>query len=160
MLTIDKRRGLLDENKLSSRIRLIDLAIATQCTPTYFETDEASLVGTPLYASLNVHSGKKAGFRDDLESLGYVIAELLIQLTSGDSSKQLPWNNGKSDDEIWSIKKTLVENKNSTFYRQYCISSCSLNDLSSSSSFRIQVQVSRLHIFLHLTSSSLAKSPK
>jgi len=118
MLTIDKRRGLLDENKLSSRIRLIDLAIATQCTPTYFETDEASLVGTPLYASLNVHSGKKAGFRDDLESLGYVIAELLIQLTSGDSSKQLPWNNGKSDDEIWSIKKTLVENKNSTFYAQ------------------------------------------
>jgi len=124
MLTIDnatakvKAGSTLDENGLASRIRLIDLAIATQWTPMYCETDEANLIGTPLYASLNVHSGKKASFRDDLEALGYVLAELIIQLNSGDPSKKLPWSRGKSDNDIGSIKKSLVENKKSVFYAQ------------------------------------------
>jgi serine/threonine protein kinase len=126
MLTIDaaaatakaKAGSTTLENELASRIRLIDLAIATQWTPMYYETDEADFNGTPLYASLNVHSGKKASFRDDLEAVGYVLAELIIQLNSGDPSKKLPWSHGKSDRDIGSIKKSLVEDKNSDFYAQ------------------------------------------
>ncbi|OEU16448.1 hypothetical protein FRACYDRAFT_162281, partial [Fragilariopsis cylindrus CCMP1102] len=126
MLTIDaaaaiakaKAGSTILENEVASRIRLIDLAIATQWTPMYCETDEADFNGTPLYASLNVHSGKKASFRDDLEALGYVLAELIIQLNSGDPSKKLPWSHGKSDGDIGSIKKLLVEDKSSDFYAQ------------------------------------------
>lgn len=107
------------EEKLASRIRLIDLALATQWTSAYRETNEAeSLVGTPLYASLNVHAGTKSSYRDDLESLGYVIAELLSQLYAGDTSKQLPWFQGKSDNDIASIKKAQVDDPNSDFYHQ------------------------------------------
>lgn len=121
MLTISvagARAGSTEVKRLASRIRLIDLAMVTQWTKLYSDTDEADFNGTPLYASLNVHSGKKASFRDDLEALGYVLAELLIQLNSGDPSKQLPWSHGKSDDDIWSIKKAFVENENSEFYAQ------------------------------------------
>mmetsp|Transcript_57968 Transcript_57968/g.64786 ORF Transcript_57968/g.64786 Transcript_57968/m.64786 type:complete len:586 (-) Transcript_57968:1179-2936(-) len=122
MLTIISAAGARAEStevkRLASRIRLIDLAMVTQWTKMYSDTDEADFNGTPLYASLNVHSGKKASFRDDLEALGYVLAELLIQLNSGDPSKQLPWSHGKSDDDIWSIKKAFVEDENSEFYEQ------------------------------------------
>ncbi|VEU34511.1 unnamed protein product [Pseudo-nitzschia multistriata] len=120
MLTLDKgATGSTPEEKLASRIRLIDLAIATQWTTMYCETDEGGdLIGTPLYSSLNVHSGKKTSFRDDLESLGYVIAEILMQLYSGDQSKQLPWSSGKSDEDIGSMKQSLVGDKESEFYRQ------------------------------------------
>ena len=107
------------EKKIASRIRLIDLALATQWTTMYYETDEGdSLIGTPLYSSLNNHAGKKTSFRDDLESLGYVIAELLTQLYSGDPSKQLPWSKGKSDEDIGSMKEALVDDERSEFYRQ------------------------------------------
>jgi len=120
MLALDTRAtGSTLEQKLASRIRLIDLAIAAQWTTMYCETDDGGvLVGTPLYASLNVHSGKKTSFRDDLESLGYVIAELLTQLYSGDPSKELPWSKGKSDEDIGSIKQSLVEDETSEFYLQ------------------------------------------
>lgn len=112
-----KASGSTVEGKLASRIRLIDLAMATQWTSMYKETDSGDcLIGTPFYASLNLHSGKKSAFRDDLESLGYVIAEILTQLYCGDSSKQLPWSHGKSDDEIGAIKRSLVEDETSGFY--------------------------------------------
>jgi len=118
MLTLPaKASGSTLEGKLASRIRLIDLAMATQWTTMYKETDIGDcLIGTPLYASLNLHSGKKSAFRDDLESLGYVIAEMLTQLYCGDSSKQLPWSHGKSDDEIGAIKQSLVKDETSNFY--------------------------------------------
>lgn len=117
MLTLDGGSGTTLEKKLASRIRLIDLAMATQWTTMYRESDEGEgLVGTPLYASLNCHSGKKTSFRDDLESLGYVISEILTQLYGGDPSKQLPWNNGKSDEDVGDQKQSLVEDEKSEFY--------------------------------------------
>ena len=120
MLTLgSKASGSTLEKEIASRIRLIDLAMTQQWTRLYYETDTAeSLVGTPLYASLNLHSGKKTSFRDDLESLGYIIAEILTQLYSGDPSKQLPWSKGKSDKDIGSMKQSFVENRNSKFYLQ------------------------------------------
>eukprot|EP00536_Pseudo-nitzschia_multiseries_P005504 jgi/Psemu1/12707/gm1.12707_g len=123
------------EERLASRIRLIDLAIATQWTTMYCEDDGnnnagssgggggGTIVGTPLYASLNVHAGKKSGFRDDLESLGYVLAELLIQLASGgggglqqSQQVQLPWSGGTSDDDVWERKKQAMLD-DGEFYR-------------------------------------------
>lgn len=105
------------ENDLASRIRLIDLAMVTQWTPSYRENSESSdLIGTPLYASLNVHGGQKASFRDDLEALGYIIAELIHQLVSGDDTTQLPWAKGSSDHEIGAIKEEQVNNWESDFY--------------------------------------------
>lgn len=120
MLTLGEgQSGSTIEKKLASRIRLLDLAMAAQWTSMYRETDIGdSLIGTPLYASLNVHNGKKSSFRDDLESLGYILAELLIQLHYGDPSKQLPWSEGKSDEDIGSMKESLVEDKDSEFYHQ------------------------------------------
>ena len=119
MLTLaSKASGSSLEAKLASRIRLIDLAMATQWNRMYYEVDTGEMIGTPLYASLNLHSGKKTSFRDDLESLGYVIAELLTQLYSGDPSKQLPWSKGRSDEDIGSMKESLVDDTKSQFYRQ------------------------------------------
>ena len=55
MLASGNGQGSSPEEKLASRIRLLDLALATQWTSTYRETIEAeNLVGTPLYASLKI----------------------------------------------------------------------------------------------------------
>jgi serine/threonine protein kinase len=106
------------EDELAARIRLIDLALASQYTPMYKSDKNASdIVGTPLYASLNVHDGKKPLYRDDLEALGYVIAELLIKINAGDSTKKLPWSYGTSDDDIGNKKRELVEDPGSVFYK-------------------------------------------
>jgi len=105
------------EKSLASRVRMIDLALVSQWTPSYRETTESNdIIGTPLYSSLNVHNGQKASFRDDLEALGYIIAELIHQLVSGDDKKQLPWASGSSDDEIGMIKKEQLRNRKSDFY--------------------------------------------
>jgi len=120
MLTIDSGTNSLNlESSLASRIRLIDLALATQWTTMYYETDDGGgLIGTPLYASLNLHAGKKTSFRDDLESLGYVIAEIVTQLYAKNPLKQLPWSREKSDKDIGSMKHSLVNNEKSEFYTE------------------------------------------
>jgi serine/threonine protein kinase len=118
MLAPGEGDGMTLEEKLASRIRLLDLAMADQYNNMYLDDEQGGMVGTPLYASLNVHANKKATRRDDLEAVGYVVAELLTQLSSGDPSKQLPWSNGKSDEEIGEIKRAMVSDPNSLFYKQ------------------------------------------
>lgn len=112
-----KEKGSV-ETKLASRVRLIDLALCTQWTPSYRETSASpELLGTPLYASLNLHNGQKSSFRDDLEALGYVISELVLKLASGDETQQLPWAKEGSDEDIGTVKEEQVENPKSEFYR-------------------------------------------
>jgi hypothetical protein len=107
--------------KLASRIRILDLALVQPWTSigSHRSNDGTpGVVGTPLYASLNLHNGETPSRRDDLEALGYVIAELVMKLASGDASAELPWRGGKSDDEIGKLKLDHVNNINSDFYNK------------------------------------------
>jgi serine/threonine protein kinase len=115
----DERK--LSADQIASRIRILDLALVQRWNEigSHRPNDGAkTLVGTPMYASLNVHNGDTPSRRDDLEALGYVIAELLMKLASGDTAKQLPWSSGKSDEEIGMLKEQQIENAQSQFYKQ------------------------------------------
>eukprot|EP00980_Cylindrotheca_fusiformis_P007206 scaffold1525_cov142-Cylindrotheca_fusiformis.AAC.6 len=121
MLAPGKGKGSTQVQKLASRIRILDLALVQPWSSigSHRSNEGTScLAGTPLYASINIHNGETPSRRDDFESLGYVIAEILMKLSSGDESKQLPWSNGKSDEEIGSIKQDCLNNTNSEFFNQ------------------------------------------
>ena len=111
-------------NNVSELVRLIDFGLVERyndMSESKHRADahpDAPLVGTPTYASLNVSSGHTPSRRDDLESLGYVLAELillLIQIASGrdtgkrkkkndNSNDALPWSHATSDDDLYQIK--------------------------------------------------------
>ena len=120
-------RGATSKSKKSSsdvsqRVRLIDFGLIERygdmSTSKIRENafPDAPLVGTPTYASLFVHSGNTASRRDDLEALGYVIAELILMLVGsggengsttnkkGKKKKILPWEHATSDEELFKIK--------------------------------------------------------
>ena len=59
------------------RIYLIDYGMAKRFDK--YEQPRA-LVGSQMYASVNIHKGLPYGRRDDLESLGYLIAHLFYYL--------------------------------------------------------------------------------
>ena len=121
MLSAGTGKGSNPEAKLASRIRILDLALVQPwASLDGHRTNDGGkgLAGTPLYASLNVHAGETISRRDDLEALGYVMAELIIKIASGNAALQLPWSNGQSDEEIHSQKAAHVNNVNSTFYKQ------------------------------------------
>lgn len=121
MLSCDNGKGSTIEAKLASRIRLLDLALVQPwASMDGHRTNDGGkgLAGTPLYASLNVHAGETVSRRDDLEALGYVMAELIIKIVSGNASLQLPWSEGQSDEEIGNLKAAQVNRPNSTFYKQ------------------------------------------
>jgi serine/threonine protein kinase len=104
---------------LESRIRILDLALVVPWVSiSDHRTNEGStMAGTPMYVSLNVHKGETASRRDDLEALGYLIAELLMQIACGKPSPDLlPWSAGKSDEEIGDIKEGQVNDLESRFY--------------------------------------------
>lgn len=104
---------------LESRIRILDLALVIPWVSiSAHRTNEGStMAGTPMYVSLNVHKGETASRRDDLEALGYLIVELLMQIACGKPSTDLlPWSAGKSDEEIGDIKEGQVNDLESRFY--------------------------------------------
>lgn len=121
MLSSDAGKGSGTAAKLASRIRILDLALVKMWASIgshRANEGTSTLEGTPLFASLNVHNGETPSRRDDLEALGYVIAELIMKLASGNPAMELPWSNGRSDEEIGKIKAAQVENANSEFYKQ------------------------------------------
>jgi serine/threonine protein kinase len=73
----------------------------------------APMVGTPLYASLNVLRGHSPSRRDDLEAMAYVLADLLLLSASKNPmsfSSLLPWRNGTSDEDILLLKEESLKN--------------------------------------------------
>lgn len=94
----------------------------------YTQNDESSssssIVGTARYMSINVHQGKVYGWRDDMESLGYVFIYLL--------TGSLPWQGQRAATKrlqmkrIYQLKEkskeTLCKNLPSAMgkYMEYC----------------------------------------
>ena len=118
---------------LASRLRLLDVALVAPYQPRGGHRPDdgiGEIIGTPLYSSLNVHDLHTPSRRDDVESVGYVIAELIIRIVAasqGDASQYesknampsyLPWSQQSSDQAIGDMKAKEVRNLNSTFYQR------------------------------------------
>jgi serine/threonine protein kinase len=113
-----------DGKTLAEKIRMIDFALIQLVRGIDGRRPNegtSSIVGTPLYSSLNVHDGQTHSRRDDLEALGYVVGELLIKLIAaangGDANKaHLPWSDGTSDEHIGKLKKKELTSTKSAFF--------------------------------------------
>jgi serine/threonine protein kinase len=105
---------------LEKTIRMIDLGLMqTYGSPSgHRPNDSSGMVGTPLYASLNLHDGNTPSRRDDLEAIGYVISELCLRVLGDgdDEDAALPWSAGKSDDEIKKIKEACMTKPGSKLF--------------------------------------------
>jgi serine/threonine protein kinase len=84
-----------DKNKT---LHLIDYGISVYTEKCEVQTNRSSIIGTPIYCSLNVHLGEAYGRRDDLESLGYT----LMWFMDG----ELDWETDEND--IISSKKKYL----------------------------------------------------
>ena len=115
---------------LADRIRLIDFGLVEKYRDLSrggHREDahpDAQFVGTPEYASINVLGGHTPSRRDDLEAVGYVLADLLIRAvrygtgtksgSSTGSKKQqqmdiFPWSSCQSDEDVLDLKLAEVE---------------------------------------------------
>ncbi|GAX17446.1 hypothetical protein FisN_5Hh094 [Fistulifera solaris] len=119
------------EGSVAERLRMVDLALLKDIMDSNGKHGAnegmTSLRGTPLYASINAHELQTISRRDDIESLLYLLAELVIVVyaTHTDpkalwykSGSFLPWSNGKSDADIFQQKKQNLTNKSSEFYNR------------------------------------------
>ncbi|TPX55080.1 hypothetical protein PhCBS80983_g05616 [Powellomyces hirtus] len=96
-------------------IYLVDLGLATYYTdktgrhiaPKKPEFKK-SKTGTARYASINVHKGRQHTRRDDIESLGYLIVELV--------KGRLPWTNMRAMTSHEGWKKTLAMKEDTLLY--------------------------------------------
>jgi serine/threonine protein kinase len=124
-----------DIGALAQRLRLVDFGLSQlRIDPMngkhYANVKQGSLVGTPLYASRHVHDGDTCARRDDVESIGIVIAELLIRIhatlegTAHEYEKTkiegyLPWANaGNCDEVIGEAKAEMMKDIRSPFYKR------------------------------------------
>ena len=131
------------QEEQTQRIRLIDFGLlepikdATNNKHRINSYPNGQFVGTPIYASLNVLNGHTVSRRDDLESVGYVIVELILQLMDGRKCIQtkkgrnncldmnqvkmdlLPWNTPSvsSDEEIYTLKKNAMNETNGDIWK-------------------------------------------
>lgn len=120
------------EKNMADRIRLLDLGLIQSLVSFdgFRKNDSGKeLQGTPMYASLNLHDGNTPSRRDDLESIGYLIAELVIrcqalvqgtadQYESSRIPSYLPWSQEPSEEALGKMKRAEVKNSRSTFYQR------------------------------------------
>lgn len=117
------------EGSVAERMRMVDLALLRDMMNEYGKhaanEQASSMRGTPLYASLNVHELQSPSRRDDIESLVFMLAEMVIAVRAAHTEPKpewyktesfLPWSNGKSDDDIFEQKKKNLEDRSSELY--------------------------------------------
>eukprot|EP00934_Nitzschia_sp_Nitz4_P003652 Nitzschia sp. Nitz4//scaffold75_size92586//87654//89943//NITZ4_004872-RA/size92586-augustus-gene-0.84-mRNA-1//1//CDS//3329557756//3642//frame0 len=116
------KKGTTVAQNLAARVRILDLAMVQLWVSAYssHRSNESTsgVVGTPLFASLNVHRGETPSRRDDLEALGYVILDLILKVTFNSMSKELPWSKGGSDDEIAALKADVMDDKKHSLWKK------------------------------------------
>jgi serine/threonine protein kinase len=115
---------------IADRIRMIDFGLVQSFKDAVKNKHRMDMfpngpvVGTPVYASLNVLSGHTISRRDDLESCFYLLVELLLQIVAYQSDNNntqssrrkiqmdlLPWSKGKSDEEIKKLKEDTMSDQ-------------------------------------------------
>jgi serine/threonine protein kinase len=91
-------------NKIKS-IYIIDFGFCkTYLLKENTELRSSSLIGSPMYASINAHKLMDLTRRDDLESLGYMLAYFYL------GSLEWEGNNALTNNEYIYLKSKLVEN--------------------------------------------------
>ena len=111
---------------LAERIRMIDLGLMESSKDVMKnkhrmnQFPNGQVVGTPVYASLNVLNGHTVSRRDDLEACIYVLIEFILALQHVDACNGkktmedlalLPWTKAKSDEEIKVMKERAMDDK-------------------------------------------------
>lgn len=101
---------IAESSRTAPRICMVDLGLVdTYAGVGGHRPNEGSgtPVGTPLYVSLNVQGGDTPSRRDDMEALGYMLADLRLRLIGNKSL--LPWAKARSDEELFDTKlKTMT----------------------------------------------------
>ena len=106
----------------AERIRMIDFGLLESNKDVMNNKHRANqhpdgqLVGTPVYASLNVLNGHTVSRRDDIEACVYVLMEFILQITAcsqgnRDLEDLLPWSKARSDEEIRKMKEDALDAK-------------------------------------------------
>jgi serine/threonine protein kinase len=78
-----------------------------------------SFIGTPNYASLNIHNGYEGSRRDDMISIGYILYYL--------SEKSLPWENMVDIKDMIELKMGQLNSNEGNMIVDYIISSYQLS---------------------------------
>jgi serine/threonine protein kinase len=120
--------GVVTDASLAASVRLIDLGLAMSFKGSANERT-GGLMGNALYASLNVHESETPSRRDDVQSILFLIANMVLTVQAidlgkaplygkGDRASHLPWSQENSDEGVGAAKRALVLNEDSDFYQQ------------------------------------------
>ena len=98
---------LLGTGENAMKVHLIDFGLAKKVEIDSLVLETAKFFGTPLFASINSHYKEELSYRDDLESLCYVIAFLL--------NGNLPWSLADHRDHL-AVARTKSTTTNSELF--------------------------------------------
>jgi serine/threonine protein kinase len=112
---------------LADALRLIDLGLFQARSATNGVIKGP--VGNALYASLNVHEMNTPSRRDDVQSILFLIADIVLTVQAidqekappygkGDRASHLPWSLGNSGEAVGAAKRAHVLDAASDFFKQ------------------------------------------
>jgi serine/threonine protein kinase len=119
--------GAVTDASLADALRLIDLGLVKALGGT--NDGIKGLVGNALYVSLNVHEMNTPSRRDDVQSILFLIADMVLTVQAIDQEKapsygqgnrasHFPWSLGNSDEAVGAAKRANVLDKASKFFEQ------------------------------------------
>jgi serine/threonine protein kinase len=118
-------------SSIVDRLRLVDLGLLKSYRSCGGGNGHAlnearvSLSGTPLYASLRTHQLETPSRRDDIESLLYLLGEIVICVNARVTGKTalyrhknsfFPWSQATSDESLGQLKEAHVSDPHSDYY--------------------------------------------